>query len=120
MTSIITGFKKITSTPPPHFEEIKSTLLKTWAIIDSNENGVIEFIEFETWVESSDEIQDMLIKYIKFQMKSHALKLYHVYIEELNKLFFASLSSNSEKAFYDSKFIKDNQLAMCSKKVYAL
>ena len=95
-SSCIYGVSKITHSPCPSFDEIKTLTIKGWEIIDDDKNGIITFQEFWDWVETDEELQEFYIFHLSYQTKEHAINKYSALIDDLMKCFTKAIVGNNE------------------------
>ena len=79
LQSYIMGLCKITSSPLPKESEIQHLAVKAFTFLDPDGSGTIDFHEFEDWVTTDEDIQDILLAYLDYLTRNKALDMHVKY-----------------------------------------
>jgi Ca2+-binding EF-hand superfamily protein len=76
LQAFIMGLCKITGSDLPDDSEIQLLAVKAFAYLDPHGTGTIEYKEFEDWVTTDEDIQDILLIYLKYLTRNKALDMH--------------------------------------------
>ena len=79
LQSFIIGLCKITNSPLPKETDIQHLAVKAFTFLDPDGSGTIDFNEFEDWVTTDEDIQEILLVYLNYLTRNKALDLHIKY-----------------------------------------
>jgi Ca2+-binding EF-hand superfamily protein len=79
LQSFIMALCKITNSKLPKETEIQHLAVKAFTYLDPDGSGTIDFNEFEDWITTDEDIQDILLIYLHYLTRNKALDLHIKY-----------------------------------------